>query len=77
MLEHGVQGFLHEPRDVATLTQQLDLLSSDADDCSSACAPTRSGTPTDLTWAAATDDLVAAYRRAGALVKGAAHARSE
>ncbi len=76
VLEHGVQGFLHEPRDVAALTQQLDLLSSDAELLERMRGDAIRHSH-DLTWAAATDDLVAAYRRAGALVKGAAHARSE
>ena len=76
VIEHGIQGFLHEPRDVATLSRQLDLLSSDATvlDRMRGAAILQSR---HLTWAAATGDLAAAYRQAGALMKGTAHARSE
>ena len=71
-----MQGLLHEPRDVATLTRQLDLLSSDpaVRERMRAEAIRHSDR---LTWAAATEDLVAAYRQASALVNGGAHARSQ
>ena len=75
-LEHGVQGFLHEPRDVATLTWQLDLLSSEPAVLERMRAEAIRHSDR-LTWAAATEVLVAAYRQADALVRGAAHARSE
>ncbi len=60
MLEHGVQGLVHEPRDVATLTSQLNLLADDRAELrrlSEACLEHAK----TLTWDAAADALVGAY----------------
>jgi glycosyltransferase involved in cell wall biosynthesis len=60
MLEHGVQGLVHEPRDVAALTAQLDLLSRDRALLRRLSKGALAHAPA-LTWDAAADALVAAY----------------
>ncbi|WKK72464.1 glycosyltransferase family 4 protein [Rathayibacter oskolensis] len=66
-LEDGVQGLVHEPRDVAALTAHLDLVSSDRELLARlrrAALANRS----ELTWTRAGVDLVAAYRSAMRMV---------
>lgn len=60
MLDHDVQGLVHEPRDVATLTTQLDLLARDRTTLHRLSTAALAQAP-DLTWDAAADDLVGAY----------------
>ena len=60
LMEHDVHGLLHEPGDVATLTAQLDLLASDAATLERLRTAALAHAP-DLTWAAASRSLVAAY----------------
>jgi glycosyltransferase involved in cell wall biosynthesis len=67
-LEDGVQGLVHEPRDVETLTAHLDLVSSDR----ALLARLRRAAldnRDNLTWERASVDLVAAYRAAMVLVR--------
>ncbi|QHC60122.1 glycosyltransferase family 4 protein [Rathayibacter sp. VKM Ac-2760] len=67
-LEDGVQGLVHEPRDVETLTAHLDLVFSDR----ALLARLRRAAldnRENLTWERASIDLVAAYRAAIALVQ--------
>lgn len=69
VLDHGVEGFVHEPGDVAALQEQLDLLARDRAQLvrmSEAClrhAP-------ELTWDAAAAALEECYERALALADG-------
>jgi glycosyltransferase involved in cell wall biosynthesis len=68
---HGRHGLLHRPRDVATLTEHLRLLSSDE----SALAGMRSAVIAErdrLTWAKAATELVEIYDRAVAARNGSA-----
>jgi glycosyltransferase involved in cell wall biosynthesis len=77
LMEHDVQGLVHEPGDVATLTAQLDLLATDGTTLERLRAAALAHTP-GLSWAAAARSLVAAYADAapaepnGALRAGAA-----
>lgn len=67
-LEDGVQGLVHEPRDVEALTAHLDLVSSDRELLARmrrAALANRS----QLTWDRASVDLVEAYRAAIRLVQ--------
>lgn len=63
VVDDGVTGLVHEARDVAALTAQLDRLDGDRGELArlAAAARTRSA---DLTWCAAGQVLVAAYREA-------------
>ena len=69
VLDDGVQGLVHEVGDVDTLTRQLDLVSGDAGVLSTLRAAAIAAAPR-LTWSAATDALVAAYRQAAVLERG-------
>lgn len=75
-LENGVQGLVHRPRDVAELTEHLDLVSSDRELLARmrrAALANRS----ELTWERAGVDLVAAYRAAMRLADASATAPTE
>jgi hypothetical protein len=63
VMADGVQGLIHEPRDVAALTGHLDLLSDDRVRLAELSAASIAHSP-DLTWEAAGSSLEAAYRAA-------------
>ncbi|GAA1998073.1 glycosyltransferase family 4 protein [Microbacterium ulmi] len=63
VVDDGVHGLLHEPGDVATLTSQLDLLATDRGELARLSAAALAHAP-ELTWDAAAEQLVAAYRAA-------------
>lgn len=65
VIDDGVQGLLHEPRDVATLTAQLDLLADDRTVLHRMSAAAIEAAPS-LTWDAAADALISAYTQARA-----------
>ena len=73
LLDHDVHGLVHDPGDVATLTEQLNSLADDADRLAGLRAAALAHAP-ELSWAKASDKLVAAYRRAIELAKEDAHA---
>jgi len=60
MMDDGVHGLLHEPRDVSTLTEQLDLLSDDRERLAELSSASIAHSP-ELTWEAAGASLEAAY----------------
>ena len=63
MLDDGVQGLIHEPRDVATLTGHLDLLSEDRARLAALSRAALAHAP-ELTWEAAGARLEGAYEAA-------------
>jgi glycosyltransferase involved in cell wall biosynthesis len=63
LMEDGVQGLFHEPRDVDTLVAQLDLLSGDRSVLARMSAAAIDHVPA-LTWDAAADALVRCYESA-------------
>lgn len=67
-LDDGVQGLVHEPRDVEALTAHLDLVSSDRELLASLRRAALANRD-QLTWERAGVDLVAAYRAAIRLVE--------
>ncbi len=73
VIEEGVTGFTHAVGDVGALTAQLDLLIARPD-----LLATMSGAALaradELSWAAATQATLAAYREAGRLVRESSHA---
>ncbi|QAY69510.1 glycosyltransferase family 4 protein [Xylanimonas protaetiae] len=75
VLDDGVHGLLHAPGDVATLTAQLDRLADDPALLHRLAAAAAAHAP-DLTWAAASVRLVAAYRDAMLLTAGGARAEA-
>jgi glycosyltransferase involved in cell wall biosynthesis len=60
LLDHDVHGLVHRPGDVATLTAQLDLLDADHATLGRLSAAAMAHAP-ELSWAAASRSLVAAY----------------
>ena len=60
MLDHDVHGLVHEPGDVATLTAQLDRLAVDPGALARLSSAAMAHAP-ELSWAAASRSLVAAY----------------
>jgi glycosyltransferase involved in cell wall biosynthesis len=60
LLDHDVHGLVHRPGDVATLTAQLDLLDADRATLGRLGAAAMAHAP-ELSWAAASRSLVAAY----------------
>jgi glycosyltransferase involved in cell wall biosynthesis len=60
LLDHDVHGLVHRPGDVATLTAQLDLLDADRATLGRLGAAAMAHAP-ELSWAAASRNLVAAY----------------
>ena len=60
LLEHDVHGLVHDPGDVATLTAQLDRLAGDPAALARLSDAAMSHAP-ELSWAAASRSLVAAY----------------
>lgn len=73
VIDEGVTGFTHDVGDVGTLTAQLDLLMTrpDALATMSSAAMARAD---ELSWAAAIQATLAAYREAARLVRGSSHA---
>lgn len=63
LLDDGVHGMLHAPRDVATLRRQFELLHASPSERRRLSAAAAAHAP-ELSWAAAGDALVDAYRRA-------------
>ncbi len=62
VLEHDVQGLVHIPRDVQTLTAQLDTLAGDRATLRRLSAGALAHAP-ELTWDAAADVLISAYEQ--------------
>ena len=60
LLDHDVHGLVHEPGDVATLTAQLDRLAAEPETVARLSAAAMAHAP-ELSWAAASRSLVAAY----------------
>lgn len=60
LLDHDVHGLVHEPGDVATLTTQLDRLAADPEALARLGSAAMAHAP-ELSWAAASRSLVAAY----------------
>ena len=60
LLDHDVHGLLHEPGDVATLTAQLDRLAAEPATVARLSTAAMEHAP-ELSWAAASRSLVAAY----------------
>lgn len=74
MLDDGVQGLIHEPRDVATLTGHLDLLSEDRARLAALSRAALAHAP-ELTWEAAGARLEGAYEVALAVAGSTAPTR--
>ena len=60
LLDHDVHGLVHEPGDVATITAQLDRLAADPAALARLGGAAMAHAP-ELSWAAASRSLVAAY----------------
>lgn len=73
VIDEGVTGFTHDVGDVGTLTAQLDLLIArpDALATMSSAAMSRAD---ELSWAAAIQATLAAYREAARLLRRSSHA---
>jgi glycosyltransferase involved in cell wall biosynthesis len=69
MMDDGVHGLLHEPRDVGELTRQLDLLASDRSVLARMSEASIAHSP-QLTWDAAGDRLARAYEEAIGIAGG-------
>ncbi|MBB6390260.1 glycosyltransferase family 4 protein [Microbacterium thalassium] len=63
VIDHGIHGLVHAPGDVAELTRQLDRLDADREELARLSAAALAHAP-ELTWDAAAEALVAAYRQA-------------
>jgi glycosyltransferase involved in cell wall biosynthesis len=66
MLDHDVHGLVHEVGDVATLTGQLDALAGNPSTLRRLRSASMAHTP-ELSWAAAAQSLLAAYRSPAAV----------
>jgi glycosyltransferase involved in cell wall biosynthesis len=76
LMDDGVQGMFHEPRDVAALVSQLNLLSDDRTELARMSAAAIAHGP-DLTWDAAAHTLVRCYDAArDRATAGGAHAHA-
>jgi glycosyltransferase involved in cell wall biosynthesis len=76
LMEDGVQGLFHEPRDVDALVSHLDLLSSDRAELARMSAAAIAHGP-ELTWDAAAHTLVRCYDAArDRAAAGGAHAHA-
>ena len=70
LMQHDVQGLLHEPGDVETLADQLDLLAGDSETLERLRTAAMAHAP-ELSWAAAAQSLAAAYSATTGIIAAA------